>query len=79
MWKNIKNVASTVANLSVIAGKEIHHQVTKASNATESVTAKMEAKTVELRKSYEQHLAERQSTIKTEVVTEVPEQAEPIN
>ena len=44
MWKNIKNVASTVANLSIIAGKEIHHQVTKASNATESVTAKMEAK-----------------------------------
>ena len=70
MWKAIRNISSAVADLAVIAGKEVHHQVGKASDSTESVTSKLSTKAANIRASYEQHLEERKSVTKSAVVTE---------
>jgi hypothetical protein len=79
MWKAIKNVASAVADLTVIAGKEVQHQVSKASDSTESVTSKLSAKAATIRTSYEQHLEERKLGVKSEVVTDTPSDVVAIN
>ena len=84
MWKNIKNICSAAADLAVIAGKEVSHQINKTSTATEGVTSKMSTKAANIRANYEQHLADRKAGIttpKTEVVTqsETPRNIVPVN
>jgi len=84
MWKNIKNICSAAADLAVIAGKEVSHQINSASTATEGVTSKLSNKAATIRANYEQHLADRKAgitTTKPEVVTEseTPKNAVAIN
>lgn len=83
MWKNIKNVASAVADLAVIAGKEVAHQFNNVSEATEGVTITLATKAAELRAEYEKSLEVRCNssitTTKTEVVTNVPGEAVQVN
>ena len=71
MWRNIKHLAKAVGNIVAISYEETKWRIDQASNATESVTSKLEAKSEELRKSFEKNLAERKSGIKKPtVVTE---------
>ena len=84
MWKNIKNISSCIADLAVIAGKEVSHQINSASTATEGVTSKLSTKAANIRANYEQHLADRKAgitTTKPEVVTEseTPENVTSVN
>ena len=82
MWKAIRNVASAVADLSVIAGKEIQHQVNKASDVTASVTEKISNRAAEIRTNYESDLEDRKSGIKKPVVVteaEIPANITKVN
>ena len=71
MFKNLRNVAAAISDLVVIGSKEVAHQVTKATDATESVTGSISQKAAALRARYEADLAARKSGIKKPtVVTE---------
>ena len=71
MWKSICNISSAVADLAVIAGKEVAHQFISVSDATESVTESICNKAAALRTEYEASLVARESGVKEpEVVTE---------
>ncbi|NVN91926.1 MAG: hypothetical protein HXX11_15170 [Desulfuromonadales bacterium] len=56
MWKNIKNLVSAASDLVAIGSKEVAYQVSKASNATETVTSKLANKASAMRKAYEDNL-----------------------
>lgn len=84
MFQNIKNICKAAADISIIVGKEISYQTTKASTATEGVTSQLSTKAATIRANYEQHLADRKSGItpaKTEVVpaSETPKHIVPVN
>ncbi len=82
MWKNIKHLAKAAGNIVAISYAETAYRLNQVSDSTESVTAKLEAKTEALRKSYEQNLADRKSgVIKPEVVSEesTPKDIVPVN
>ena len=82
MWKSLCHISSAVADLAVIAGKEVAHQFISVSEATESVTESICNKAATLRTEYESNLEARESGVKEpEVVTETetPENVVPIN
>jgi hypothetical protein len=71
MFKNLKHLAKTASNIVAISIAETSYRITQASEATESVTSKLEAKSEALLKSYQQNLADRRSGVKkAEVVKE---------
>ena len=79
MWKNIKHLAKAASNIVAISYAETAYRLNQVSESTESVTSKLEAKTEQLRKKYEQHLEERKSGVKPEVVTDTPHDVVAIN
>lgn len=80
MWKNIKNLSSAVANISMILAKETSHQFNKASDATETVTSSLSSKAAALRERYEADLADRRAGVKkAEVVKETPSDVIAVN
>lgn len=56
MWKSIKNISSAVMDVAAIAGKEIVHQVGKASEFSGAKTDLLAKKASELRQAYEDNL-----------------------
>jgi hypothetical protein len=82
MWKSICNISSAVADLAVIAGKEVAHQFNSASDATESVTVTISKKAAAIRANYEADLRDREAGIKKPVVvteTETPNSIVSVN
>jgi len=69
MWKNIKHLAKAASNIVAISYAETAYRLNQVSESTESVTSKLEAKSEQIRKQYEQHLEERKNQ-KPEMVTE---------
>lgn len=56
MWKSIKNISSAVMDVAAIAGKELVHQVGKASEFSGVKTDLLAKKASELRQAYEDNL-----------------------
>jgi len=79
MWKNIKHLAKAASNIVAISYAETAYRLNQVSESTESVTSKLEAKSEQIRKQYEQHLEERKSGVKPEVVEEAPKDVVAIN
>lgn len=78
MFRNLKHLVKAAGNIVAISYIETAYRLTQASDATESVTSKLEAKSEALRKSYEQNLVVRKAGIKKPTVVteaETPENA----
>ena len=59
MFKSIINLTSAVADMTIIAAKEVTHQISSANDCCTDATHKVAWKTGMIRKHYEQRLAER--------------------